>query len=199
MRTKGFSNSAIPANFQLEAKGINFGLGFYYANAALNLLFTLMIAGRIWWVAVRTSKSFGRDGIINKEYKHIIAILLECGIIYPITLIAQAATQGNLSKIVIPVNLSATVILVSGIAPTLIILRTCLGRSISQKVIDSQKTTYLGGTSNLHSSHHTTGIPGTKTLSSLINVRSTLQSETVVQSAGNIEVAIEMKSVTDNV
>ncbi|KIK68212.1 hypothetical protein GYMLUDRAFT_143625, partial [Collybiopsis luxurians FD-317 M1] len=106
MQTKGFSNTAIPGNFALELKGINYHLGFYYANASLNLVFTLVIAGRIWWVARQINRLLGREDTIKKKYRQIIVILIECGIIYPITLIAHAAVEGNNNRIVIPVSLT---------------------------------------------------------------------------------------------
>ncbi|KIK56262.1 hypothetical protein GYMLUDRAFT_87349 [Collybiopsis luxurians FD-317 M1] len=198
MRTKGFSNTAIDANFALELKGENYHLGFYYANAALNLLFTLMIAGRIWWMGVRTSRSFSQDRSINKKYKQIIAVLIECGIIYPIALIAHAAIEGSQDTIAIPVNLTATVIEIAGIAPTLIILHTCLGRSISQRVIDSQKTTFAAS-STQYSSQQRSGAMANKNISNLVNFRGASEDDTALQSARNIEVAIEMKKVTAEV
>ncbi|KIK66401.1 hypothetical protein GYMLUDRAFT_239358 [Collybiopsis luxurians FD-317 M1] len=198
MRTKGFSNSAIPANYTLELKGVNYHLGFYYANAALNLLYTLMIAGRIWWMGVRTSKSFGQERTINKRYKQIILVLIECGMIYPLTLIAHAALEGTTERISIPVNLTPTVMEMAGIAPTLIILHTCLGRTISQKVIDSQNTAF--STSSMkYSSKQRSGPMGGKNISSLVNFQTASHNESVGQSEHIAEVAIEMKRITAEV
>jgi hypothetical protein len=140
MRTKGASNSGIESNFNLEAKGINFLLGFYYANAVVNFIFTMLIAGRIWWIG-HTEQSQNR--LTNGKYKSTVAIILECGVLYPISLVAHAAIEGNVDKIAIPVNLTPTVILLAGVAPTVIILRSCLGLNITREAV------------NLHGSSHT--------------------------------------------
>ncbi|KAF5356468.1 hypothetical protein D9757_012478 [Collybiopsis confluens] len=188
---QGFSNSANPSNFAVEVEGENILVGFYYTNAVVNMLLTLTIAGRIWWVGVRTSRSFGHDGAIHKKYKQIIVVLLECGIIYPIALFAHAAVSSNEDSIV-PVNMTGVVIQVAGIAPTLIILCTCLGRTASQKVIESQRSTYA--TSSGPYSSRRTGI--SKNLSTLVQAS---QSNSAVISTHNIEVEIEMKRVTEEV
>ncbi|KIK58641.1 hypothetical protein GYMLUDRAFT_170773 [Collybiopsis luxurians FD-317 M1] len=43
MLTKGFSDTAITANFELALKGTNYLFGFYYANAGVNSVLTLLI------------------------------------------------------------------------------------------------------------------------------------------------------------
>lgn len=67
MMTKGLSNTAILSNEVLELRGTDYLTGFYYSNAAINFMLTLLIgkcklrstftqihpflqAGRIWWV-----------------------------------------------------------------------------------------------------------------------------------------------------
>jgi len=197
MRTKGFSNTTIESNFNLELKGERYGLGFFYANAAFNVLLTVMIAGRIWWVGKRTSASFGRSGAINQKYKDVIAVLLECGVLYPITLIAHAAVEGSQNKISIPVNLIGPAILAAGIAPTLIILCTCIGRSITQRIIDSQGSTTIGSSTLQYSSQGR--IDSTKNISSLMRAANVSKGESTLNSAQNLEVEIEMKRITEEV
>ncbi|KAF5357333.1 hypothetical protein D9758_005827 [Tetrapyrgos nigripes] len=156
MTTQG-QNDTSEANFQLFLTGINYRLTFYYANAVVNFVVTMLIAGRIWWVGRRTmrySTYWGR--IINDKYKAIFAISyifhsplsfsgllrhfirLECGVIYPISLVAHAAVEGNVDKISIPVNLTPTVIQLAGVVPTLILVTVFLGKSISEKLLDLQ-------------------------------------------------------------
>lgn len=43
MRTKGSANVSIPSNEALELRGVNYLIGFYYTNAAINFLLTLLI------------------------------------------------------------------------------------------------------------------------------------------------------------
>ncbi|KAF9058657.1 hypothetical protein BDP27DRAFT_1343183 [Rhodocollybia butyracea] len=132
MRTKGFSNTALESNFNLELKGINFGLGFFYANAVTNFIYTMLIACRLWWLTRGNSTS--SSGERTQKHKLTAAILLECGVLYPIALVAHAAVEGNLNIISTPVNLTPCVILLAGLIPTVIILRTCQGISITDKV-----------------------------------------------------------------
>ncbi|KAK7473118.1 hypothetical protein VKT23_001219 [Stygiomarasmius scandens] len=182
MRTKGKADTSIESNFQLYNKGIHYQLAFYYANAVVNFILTLMIAGRIWWVGRQTQASLGysrESRILNDKYMAIIAISLECGILYPIALIVHAAVEGNTDKISIPVNLTPVVIQFAGIAPTLIIVRTCFGNSITEKIVSSQNTTSstLRYDSSLGSSRN---IP---------NIHSITQTQTASRS--NLEVQIE--------
>ncbi|THU88507.1 hypothetical protein K435DRAFT_916994 [Dendrothele bispora CBS 962.96] len=166
MRTKGASNTTVEANVNLLLRGIDYNLKFLYINAAVNFGLTLMIAGRIWWVCRQTRASMDsqRGHIIGRKYNAIIATLLECGILYPISLIVQAAIQGNTSELSIPVTLTPAVIQLAGIAPTLILVCTCLGRSITEEVVKSQETTSTiqystqGGPKNLSSLSHVNSI-----------------------------------------
>ncbi|KIK51347.1 hypothetical protein GYMLUDRAFT_181521 [Collybiopsis luxurians FD-317 M1] len=112
MLTKGFSNTASEANFDLALKGTNFLFGFYYANAAFNLILTLLIAGRIWWVVQQSRRAYlgNHYSLCDKKFKAIITVLLECGILYPISLIAHAVVEGNSDILSIPVDLTAVTI-----------------------------------------------------------------------------------------
>ncbi|KAF9056871.1 hypothetical protein BDP27DRAFT_1433327 [Rhodocollybia butyracea] len=176
MRTKGFSNAAIESNFDLELKGKNIGLGFFYANAVFNMLLTAMIAGRIWWVGRRTSATFGRSGMINQKYKDLIAVLLECGVLYPIALIAHAAVEGHLSTIAIPVDMTGPTILVAGISPTMIIFTTIAPSTLQ------------------YSSQG--GMDSTKNIANLMRAANISQGESTLNSGQNLEVEIEMKRIT---
>jgi len=131
MRTKGFSNTAIESNFNLELKGINFGLGFFYANAVTNFIYTMLIACRLWWLTQCNNTS---SGVRIQRHKLTAAILLECGVFYPIALVAHAAIEGNLNIISTPVNLTPCVLLLAGLIPTVMILRTSQGISITDTV-----------------------------------------------------------------
>ncbi|KAF9058656.1 hypothetical protein BDP27DRAFT_1453863 [Rhodocollybia butyracea] len=179
MRTKGFANTTIEGNFNLELKGEQYGLGFFYANAAFNMLLTAMIAGRIWWVGKRTSASFGRSGAINQKYKDVIAVLLECGVLYPIALIAHAAVEGSQNTISIPVNLTGPAILAAGISPTLIIFTT------------------IGASTLQYSSQGR--MDSTKNIASLMRAANVSHGESTINSAQNLEVEIEMKRITEEV
>ncbi|KAF9066546.1 hypothetical protein BDP27DRAFT_1423794 [Rhodocollybia butyracea] len=189
MRTIGFPNGGNEAIFELELKGVNYGLGFFYANATLNMVLTMMIAGRIWWVARQISTCFGQNGVINAKYKDIIAVLVECGFLYPIALIAHAVVEGNQSRIAIPVDLTGPVILLAGIAPTLIILSTCIGRKLGQRVIDSQ------GTATTGTPVFQGGVDSIQNISSFMQVAHASQDGSTLNPGQNTEVEIEMKRI----
>ncbi|THV01216.1 hypothetical protein K435DRAFT_793557 [Dendrothele bispora CBS 962.96] len=155
MRTKGASDTTIEANFHLLLRGVDYNLKFLYINATVNFVLTLMIvfyllnlhitkAGRIWWVCRQTRALMDNSQsvrIIGRKYYAVIATLLECGILYPVSLIIQAAIQGNASELPIPVTLTPAIIQLAGIAPTLILVCTWVGRSITEEVVKSQNTT----------------------------------------------------------
>jgi len=193
MRTKGFSNSGIPSNFTLELRGVDYLIDFYYTNAAINSLLTLLIASRIWWVGRQTAIIFsnGENRDINRKYKTIVAVLLECGIIYPISLIAHAATEANAAVMAFPINLTPTVIQLAGIAPMLILLRTCLGRSLTDKIISSQATISVTSSAMRYPSQGPIG--SSKNIPSLVNFHSA-GNDTSLHSGHNLQVQIEMKS-----
>ncbi|ESK88063.1 hypothetical protein Moror_10762 [Moniliophthora roreri MCA 2997] len=132
MKVIASRNTADPVLYALYKKGVKYQIGYYATNAAVNGMITLMIAGRIWWAARDTRRALsGRPGTnaIDPEYKTIIAMVLESGSVYPMFLIVHAALTANASSIGVPVNLTPAVILVAGIAPTTIILRSNLNRS----------------------------------------------------------------------
>ncbi|KIK56217.1 hypothetical protein GYMLUDRAFT_247971 [Collybiopsis luxurians FD-317 M1] len=189
MQTKGFSNTAIKGNFQLETMGIHYLLSFNYANAVFNLILTLAIAGRIWWFGIWKIRSFDHGGTICKRYQQVIAVVIECGIIYPISLIVHTAVKGSCDKVAIPLDLTATVIQAAGIAPTLIVLRTCLGQSISQKVIDSQNTALAGCSKQFLPQRRW---EDAKHFPNLVHAQTASQSEGAVHSTYNIHVADEV-------
>ncbi|KAK7047169.1 hypothetical protein VNI00_006835 [Paramarasmius palmivorus] len=118
-----------PSNFGVYQKAIQYQIGYYGANAAVNGMITLLIAGRIWWVARTNRRAMpgqSQSNGIDPDYKLNIAIILESGVIYPVFLIVHAVLTANASKVGVTVNLTPAVILVAGIAPTLIILRSIL-------------------------------------------------------------------------
>ncbi|THU80133.1 hypothetical protein K435DRAFT_696328 [Dendrothele bispora CBS 962.96] len=136
MGIKGSVNTTNEANAQLMLKGLDYTLTYYYVNAAFNLVLTLMIAGRIWWIGMKTQALMGYS-----QQSHVIRNKLEAGILYPIALVVHAAISGNVDKISIPINLTPTAIQLAGIAPTLIIVRTCLGKGMTEAAVSSHSTT----------------------------------------------------------
>ncbi|ESK88077.1 hypothetical protein Moror_10751 [Moniliophthora roreri MCA 2997] len=114
-------------NVEFMASVADCRLGYYIANAVTNSMVTLMLAGRIWWAAQDThvtgSGCLQRNNI-HPEFRAIIAMILESGVMYPTVLVVHVALVYNASAIGVPVNFTPVIILFAGIAPTSIILLT---------------------------------------------------------------------------
>ncbi|ESK86485.1 hypothetical protein Moror_9867 [Moniliophthora roreri MCA 2997] len=104
---------------------------FWLADMGVNIILTLLTAGRIWWIAREARKYLGPA--IKTKYNTIIAIILESGILYPIFVIAGivyselAYPEDHGST---PFDLLAVSYQIAGIAPTLIIIRAASGKTV---------------------------------------------------------------------
>ncbi|KAK7052919.1 hypothetical protein VNI00_004239 [Paramarasmius palmivorus] len=123
---KATSNTSIPSNWELLLKNQKFLFVYFCANAAFNAILTLMIASRIWWVTRAARKLMGRA--TNRRYRFIVAVLLESGVLYAVAVILEVAIANSASTIGSPINLLPIITQMAGIAPTLIIVRTRIGR-----------------------------------------------------------------------
>jgi len=98
-----------------------------------NIIAISLTAGRIWWISRQDRALLGHNA--QGRYKTAIAILLESGIIYPISLLvlvlAYVAFSHTESWIIGLNTVVAVLYQVVGIAPTLIIARVGLGVSIN--------------------------------------------------------------------
>ncbi|KAF5346012.1 hypothetical protein D9758_013880 [Tetrapyrgos nigripes] len=93
-------------------------------NALINVLVTGLIAGRIWWIARQAHQILGIK--TRQRYRTVIAIVLESGIFYPISLIVCSVSL----FVLLPATLHPLLIQIVGIVPTLIIVRAGLGIAI---------------------------------------------------------------------
>ncbi|KAK1223918.1 hypothetical protein PQX77_013197 [Marasmius sp. AFHP31] len=111
------------------AEPINTGVSI--ANAIFNALLSLLTAGRIWWVSREARKLMGRG--VHTKYKAIVAAILESGLLYPTTLLASIVVPRVLdprNEGLVPVDLGPIATLMSGLAPTLIIVRVAYGKPV---------------------------------------------------------------------
>ncbi|KAJ8091973.1 hypothetical protein PM082_024208 [Marasmius tenuissimus] len=104
-----------------------------------NLMFTVLIAGKILFVAYRVGKSLPACTSIPRMYETIISATLESGMIYPIALSTYAAgalssDSNNFDQFTSDALLAQSVfyslVTIMGIASTLIIVRITLGVAI---------------------------------------------------------------------
>uniref|UniRef100_A0A0W0EYX9 Uncharacterized protein n=1 Tax=Moniliophthora roreri TaxID=221103 RepID=A0A0W0EYX9_MONRR len=127
----GASNTADLAKHQLYLQGDTIDTAFWLAEVGVNILLTLLTAGRIWWISQEARKHMGPA--IKAKYNMIVAIILESGILYPIflttgviyTFLADPDAHG-----LMPFNFQTVVFQIAGIAPTLIIIRAASGKTV---------------------------------------------------------------------
>ncbi|KAE9389019.1 hypothetical protein BT96DRAFT_414877 [Gymnopus androsaceus JB14] len=108
-----------------------------------NVLLTVMIAGRIWWIR-RTVTHMGYRALFQ-QYNTAFAIFVESGIIYPIILLISLIT---VLAVPLVINIFPILIQVVSIAPMLILVRSGLGVSTegvqsSDQATDTMKKSEL--------------------------------------------------------
>ncbi|KAI3596772.1 hypothetical protein WG66_016449 [Moniliophthora roreri] len=134
------SDLSIASNWKLFLQGGKIQVGYYCANAGLDLD-ALHSAGRIWWMGKVTRSFLDPDldqaRLVDQRYKSVAAVILESGMLYPATLITHAVLIENTSKIGVPIDLTPIAILMAGIAPTLINVRISSGKSVETHYQDS--------------------------------------------------------------
>uniref|UniRef100_A0A0W0G4W1 Uncharacterized protein n=1 Tax=Moniliophthora roreri TaxID=221103 RepID=A0A0W0G4W1_MONRR len=95
--------------------------------------------GRIWWIMWRARvhnnplSKYGSLASINR-------IILESGMIYPISIVVHLSTSVSVKTENIPVDLLPIIVLIAGIAPTLIVVRTSMGQSIVNEMQTTSET-----------------------------------------------------------
>ncbi|EEB90623.1 hypothetical protein MPER_11144 [Moniliophthora perniciosa FA553] len=125
---------------KLFSQTVYLSTGYEIANAVNTLLLTVMITGRIWWMTQDTGKFMGQE--IELTHRRIILVLIESGFLYSASLIANVSITQSLSSSGFGLDLNGMILLMVGIAPTMIILRTSLGLTESA-VPDAQMISTL--------------------------------------------------------
>ncbi|ESK85685.1 hypothetical protein Moror_9912 [Moniliophthora roreri MCA 2997] len=138
----GGNNATNPARWRLYVQGATIDEAFWVANMGINIILTLLTAGRIWWISREARKHLGPASKI--KYNMVVAVILESGIIYPIFLIAatvvdRLANPDHHNSA--PFSVWNVTYQVTGIAPTLIIIRAAGGKTIEHT---SMKQTLSG-------------------------------------------------------
>ncbi|KAJ8088160.1 hypothetical protein PM082_013711 [Marasmius tenuissimus] len=108
--------------------------GAMVASAFLNVILTCLTAGRLWWIGIRPTESAGVKSTYAKKYQSVLRIILESGMIYPLTLVAHLVIIKSSPQP--PFDPFPFLVLAAGIAPTLIIVRARLGVSSTPTVED---------------------------------------------------------------
>ncbi|ESK85680.1 hypothetical protein Moror_9924 [Moniliophthora roreri MCA 2997] len=133
----GAINTADPARWQLFLQGNTINTAFWLADMGVNIILTLLTAGRIWWCSQEAQRLLGPA--IKTKYNTIIVIILESGLLYPTFLIAAIVLQELVdpdNKGLAPFSLWIVTYQVAGIAPTLIIIRAAGGKTVEHTSTD---------------------------------------------------------------
>ncbi|KAJ8077834.1 hypothetical protein PM082_002274 [Marasmius tenuissimus] len=121
----------VPSKRDIFLVANTIGGGWSIASAVFNGLLSLLTAGRIWWVSREARQQMGAQ--VNARYKAIVAAILESGILYPTTVIAAMIIVTVLDPNnygTMPIDLAVVSTMMSGLAPTLIIVRVAHGKPV---------------------------------------------------------------------
>ncbi|KAK1219997.1 hypothetical protein PQX77_017259 [Marasmius sp. AFHP31] len=110
----------------------NVSSGALIAAAAFNFLLTFLTAGRILWISREARRSMGSH--VKSRYNTMVAVITESGILYSTVLLTYTILTMTLDPQgggLIPVDLSMLSTQLSGLAPTLIIVRVAYNKSVN--------------------------------------------------------------------
>ncbi|EEB89444.1 hypothetical protein MPER_12454 [Moniliophthora perniciosa FA553] len=123
MYTTGLRDTTIHKNKHLEILG-NFLCGvFQIMSVIVNTFITTLTAGRVWWM-YRQSDGNGRI------YKSVLRIIIESGLIFPILTLVHIVTLQEMPYRNFSFEFSSISYQTAGIAPTLIVVRAQLGKTV---------------------------------------------------------------------
>ncbi|KAJ6616631.1 hypothetical protein B0H10DRAFT_1378588 [Mycena sp. CBHHK59/15] len=101
---------------------------FFALSLATNVLVTSLSAGRIWWISRRSRAYLNTE--VRKRYITSISVLVESGMIYPLSVLAYLILGAIPDASIVQEPLFQMIAQIVGIVPTLIIVRVALGLSI---------------------------------------------------------------------
>uniref|UniRef100_A0A0W0F438 Uncharacterized protein n=1 Tax=Moniliophthora roreri TaxID=221103 RepID=A0A0W0F438_MONRR len=116
-------------------KGQTLFAAYIFVNVAVNLCLTMMTGGRLMWLCNEIRKMAEPDADLSQwrgwpRCKKLLTIILESGIMYPTTVLIYSVVDRSLvprGAETAVIDLLPVVLVVAGIAPTLIIVRAKLG------------------------------------------------------------------------
>ncbi|KAK1223419.1 hypothetical protein PQX77_013701 [Marasmius sp. AFHP31] len=154
MMVIGTRDSSIESNLELALHGVDVQYVSQIMSAVVNFLVTVLTAGRIWWIIRRTSNTVRVESSASRTISSVVRIMVESGMIYPLANIVDLAIVNTLSYLQ-PVDLAPIMVLAAGIAPTLIVVRVRMGKTV--------EATTAGKISNIEFASRHGGVAGTDT------------------------------------
>lgn len=131
---------------------------YFIQNVIINVILTGLIAGKIWWIMRALQKMSADISAVNgpvmrvrDRYRSTIAIIVESGLLYPISVLVFEII---LETVPLSPSLYPLMTTLAGMAPTLIIVRVQLGVSINT-LNESVNVLRLTG---LNIEQHSTGL-----------------------------------------
>ncbi|KAJ7124646.1 hypothetical protein C8R43DRAFT_1135593 [Mycena crocata] len=130
-----------------------------------------LTAGRIWWISRRVTLLLG--GKSHKRYSNLIAIIIESGMIYPVSLIILLAFWLSEAPDVSLRICGAVTNHIVAIAPTLIIVRVGLG--VSTDGLDKDIPIKNGGSTEIQAPNAGAGAETTSVLEFRVAMRGDIE------------------------
>ncbi|KAG7087650.1 hypothetical protein E1B28_013597 [Marasmius oreades] len=119
------------ANQKLYQTASSVSNGTGIGIAIFQMILALLTASRIWWVSRQSERLMGRP--TEMKYNSIAAAIIESGALYAVSLVVMFIYQRTIdpdSSGLIPFDVSVISTLLSGLAPTLIVVRVAYGKPV---------------------------------------------------------------------
>ncbi|KAF5376386.1 hypothetical protein D9757_008656 [Collybiopsis confluens] len=117
---------------------------FGFVNAFANLLMTLLIAGRVWWISKTCATRC-------RWHYRTIAIITESGIIYPLYLTISGSIMAAALEVPSPASKG---VIAMGLGPTLIAVRVGLGSAYDHQSLFAARSSDISLSTDIESRHH---------------------------------------------
>ncbi|KAI3596584.1 hypothetical protein WG66_003387 [Moniliophthora roreri] len=128
-QTVGIKDRNDESTIVLLKNALTAGFVYNIVSAVINSVLTLLTAGRIWWIhreLIRTHGIYTNDTLASS----VSRIILESGVLYPVFDIVGLIATNTTTMHAMPFDFWPPMVLVAGIAPTLISVRAKLGKNV---------------------------------------------------------------------
>ncbi|ESK95957.1 hypothetical protein Moror_7469 [Moniliophthora roreri MCA 2997] len=125
--TMGIRDIRMEENQRLLDTGKHLETVFMIMSVIVNMVLTIMTAGRIWWL-YRGARKYSSSS--KRLFKWAAKIVVESGILYPTFTLIQLIWTNTNALNAIPMEFSGVSYQIAALAPTLIMVRAQLGRTV---------------------------------------------------------------------
>ncbi|KAG7096209.1 hypothetical protein E1B28_003660 [Marasmius oreades] len=127
----GFGSSSKPGNHYLVFKASSIDNGVAIGIVVFQIILASLTGGRIWWITRQARQLMG--GSTRTRYNDIVAIIVESGLLYAgslLTTVLIVLVFDSQAKGLAPFDFIVVAISMSGLAPTMIIVRVAYRKSV---------------------------------------------------------------------